>query len=589
MLLKPDHCKSCLGYQWGHEGFVPASGSGKNGVLIVAEAAGENEAEQGTPLVGKAGYYLFQNLARVGIEREGFRCHNVLSCRPPDNKLAKTSFEDSVISSCTPLLDATISDMHERCQKSGKHLVIITLGRIAFKRVMGFTDKSPEMRVDYFSYPFWSERYKCHVIAVQHPSYLMRGNNHLLPVLQFGFTRALEIATNGLKPWKPLYMRDPDAATFQQWIHDYEHAWMVDPDNTILAFDIETPYKQGKDEEEVAREDDDDYTILRCSFAYRAGEAISIPWRAEYKPLLEELFSGGGTKTVWNGNYDIPRITAQMPIHGDTWDAMLMWHVLNSSLPKGLGFVTPFYCQNMPMWKHQSSNDPAGYNAQDSDALLCNAIGIRGDLIKNNLWKVFERHVVQLDRVLGYMSSKGVLRDEVMRADAEVRLQTLLDDVEVKMEEAVPQAARRLKVFKKTPKDIKGMVEVEQIGKVKRCGICGLLNPKKSHWKAPSAKQAKMGTDYACQDGDVVVTEETVKLWAKVLEFKVSKVGLTGYQKALKHQAQLSRKEKKVTFDEQALTRLIVKYPKDKLYPLILQHRELVKLLSTYIGVTENG
>ena len=107
MLRKPDHCKSCVLYGNGC-GFVPANGDGSNGVLIVAEAAGENEAAQGIPLIGKSGHYMFSNLARVGIEREGFRIHNVLSCRPPDNKLAKMPYEQAAIEHCSPLLDQTI-------------------------------------------------------------------------------------------------------------------------------------------------------------------------------------------------------------------------------------------------------------------------------------------------------------------------------------------------------------------------------------------------------------------------------------------------------------------------------------------------
>src|SRR3990167_3331602 len=84
---KPESCKTCVGWSWGCNGYVPASGTGENGVLVVAEAAGEHEQKEGMPLVGKAGYYLWQNLARIGIEREGFRIHNVLSINPNPRKI----------------------------------------------------------------------------------------------------------------------------------------------------------------------------------------------------------------------------------------------------------------------------------------------------------------------------------------------------------------------------------------------------------------------------------------------------------------------------------------------------------------------
>jgi DNA polymerase len=571
-------CSSCIGYSWSKQDYVPPSGTGDNGVLLIGEASGEHEAQEGIGLVGKAGHYLFSNLQRAGIEREGFRIANVLACRPPGNKLAGTAYEMEAINHCSPLLDATIRDMHERCHKSGRHLVILTLGRIAFKRVMGFTDKSPEMRVDYQCYPFWSEKYSCHVLAADHPSYLMRGNNHLLPVLQFCFKRALEIASEGFNEHTTTYLRDPDPQTFSQWVRDFEHYGLEHPEETYLAFDIETPYKSGKDEEEVAREDNDDYSILRCSFSYVPGSAISVPWNAGYLPYLEQIFATPYAKVAHNANYDVPRITASIPINGDILDNMVAWHVLNSALPKGLGFITPFYCKDMRQWKHLSGSDPAGYNCQDSDATIRDFLGIKRDLVHNSLWTVFQRHVVMLDKVLSYMSGKGVLRDEVMRAETEVKLQDLLDVTEIKMEASVPQAARKLKVAKKCPKDLTGWSESHQELPVEVCLSCGLLKPKrwKKHLTLCNGEVGSLGMD--------------TLVWTKPLEFKVSKLGLTNYQKALRHTAITSRKrgeEGKITFDEAAITRLIKQYPTDPLYPLILEHRGVQKLLSTYVGITQ--
>ena len=124
MLTKPNTCQSCplyeppFGKNWG---YVPADGSGDNGVLIILEAAGKDEEDSGIPVVGKAGHYLFSQLARVGIERDGFRIHNVLSCRPCENKLVKMPYEAAAVAHCAPNLDATIADMQERCYNNGKY------------------------------------------------------------------------------------------------------------------------------------------------------------------------------------------------------------------------------------------------------------------------------------------------------------------------------------------------------------------------------------------------------------------------------------------------------------------------------------
>lgn len=588
MLLKPSNpCASCKGWQWDRGmGYVPASGTGDNGVLVLAEAAGEHETKEGMPLVGKAGYYLWQNLQRINIDREGFRVHNVLSCRPPNNQLAKMPYELEVIQTCKPLRDKTIVEHVAHAKAQGKTPVIVTLGRIAFKAVMDLTDKSSVMRDDYIGYPHYSTAYGCFVFAADHPSYLMRGNNHMLPVLMYVFQRALEVANDGLTLAQPEYMLDPEAGTFAQWVRDYRLYLATHPD-TVLSYDIETPYKAGKNEEKVAREDDDDYTILRCAFAYQPGRAVTVPWRADYKPFLEEIFAAEGAKVGWNNsNYDSKRVRFQMPMRGDEIDAMLAWHVLNSALPKGLGFVTPFYAKTSSMWKHLSDVNPAFYNAKDADMALINYLGIKADLEKTDLGKVFNRHVIQLNRVLSYMADQGVKRDEQLRSESERKLQGMLDSVESRMVVAVPAEAKKYQVYKKAPKSVEGMIEVEVLAPVKRCSICGVETPKKAHFKEASAKKKKLGLDNVCEAGEVVVKQEMVKRWAKPLTWKVSKLGLSSYQKALKHQAVINRREGKMTFDEDAIKKLIKRYPSDPLYPAILEHRELTKLLGTYIGIT---
>lgn len=589
MLNKLDSCRSCLGWAWGCKGFVPASGSGENGVLVIAEAAGENEANEGMPLVGKAGYYLWQQLARVGIEREGFMVHNVLSCRPPDNKLAKMPYEAQVIAHCAPNLDATIDQMRRLCQQLGRTFVIVTLGKIAFKRIMDYTDRSPILKEDYLCYPHWNEKYRVWVVAADHPSYLMRGYHHLVPIMTFAFQRALEIARGGFALEQPQYILDPEPVHFKSWVVEYKKAYQADPDNTFLSYDIETPHKQGKDEEKVAKEEDDDYTILRCSFSYKPGNAVSVPWQAQYRPMLEELFHHPGAKVGWNLAYDSPRVRYDgLDIRGDELDGMLAWHVLNTSMPKGLGFVTPFYAQRLGMWKHLSSIEPAFYNAVDADAALRCWLGIRKDLVKNNLWGVFENHIIRLNRVLSYMSNKGVLRDEELRSQAELKLKGLLVEIQKGIEGAIPDEARSYKIYKKKPRSVDGMVQVAGDASTKRCPACGSTGVSAIHFKTIGVKRLKKGEpENTCFGHKAEKTIIPAKLWAKPLPFKLSMKSMTAYQRARKHRAIVNWKEKKVTFDAVAIERLAKLYPRDPLYPQILDFRSNQKLLSTYVGITE--
>src|SRR5262245_43419820 len=61
-------------------------GKGKNGILIVGEAPGANEDEQGIPFVGKAGRYLRGILHGLDVNmRNDCWLTNSLICRPPNN------------------------------------------------------------------------------------------------------------------------------------------------------------------------------------------------------------------------------------------------------------------------------------------------------------------------------------------------------------------------------------------------------------------------------------------------------------------------------------------------------------------------
>jgi uracil-DNA glycosylase family 4 len=585
ILQKPDTCKGCPLYEkpYGkHWGFSTPVGTGKNGVMVVAEALGKDEEQEGMALVGKSGYQLFQQLKRVGIERDDFTLFNVLACRPPDNKLVGMPYADAAIKQCSPNLDRAIQEAKSIARENGKTFTLVTLGVTPFKRILGLDSKKDAnlLKLDYYAYPFWSDTYKCWVLNAPHPAYLLRGNTHLWPVVQFVFQRALEIANNGFNFDEHDYLLDPKPALLDQFLDGYESTLADIPDNP-LSYDIETPYKaKVGDEEEVGKEEDADHTIFRISFCYRdqndSYHTTSIKWSAEYMAGIERAFRVAPFVLGWNSDkYDYPRVSRFCEIRGVCLDGMVAWHILNTSLPKALGFVTPYYWQRTGMWKHLADAEPAFYNAKDSHAALINWFGIKKDLILNNLWHVYERHWIDLHKVLRYMSGVGVLRDNEMRDAAEKQLQETLDLIEKQMEEAVPNEARKIKVYKKAPKDTTGLIEAIREYPVEYCSQCGIEKPKR--WK----KHAVL-----CGSSKITSIPMGQTVWEKPLEFKVSKLGMSKYQEFLKHEAIVDRKAGKTTYNADAITLLMRKYPNDPLYPRILEHRKTQKLLSTYVGIT---
>jgi DNA polymerase len=61
-------------------------------IMVLGEAPGELEDEQGRGFVGKSGRLLFDELARLGINRADCIVANSVLCRPPNNKLPNVTY-----------------------------------------------------------------------------------------------------------------------------------------------------------------------------------------------------------------------------------------------------------------------------------------------------------------------------------------------------------------------------------------------------------------------------------------------------------------------------------------------------------------
>jgi uracil-DNA glycosylase len=65
---------------------VPGEGSPTADVMLVGEAPGASEDEQGRPFVGRSGRLLDELLAAAGLDREQVYITNVVKARPPGNR-----------------------------------------------------------------------------------------------------------------------------------------------------------------------------------------------------------------------------------------------------------------------------------------------------------------------------------------------------------------------------------------------------------------------------------------------------------------------------------------------------------------------
>lgn len=104
---------------------VPGEGHPCAELMVVGEAPGYHEDQQGRPFVGRAGKLLDKLLASIGLSREHIFIANVLKSRPPGNR----DPQQDEIAACQPYLWRQIEIV--------RPLVICTLGNHATKFLTG--------------------------------------------------------------------------------------------------------------------------------------------------------------------------------------------------------------------------------------------------------------------------------------------------------------------------------------------------------------------------------------------------------------------------------------------------------------------
>ena len=115
--------------------FVFGLGDPNADLMLVGEAPGFNEDNEGIPFVGKAGSLLDKILRAIDLNRfEKVYISNILKCRPPKNRDPLPS----EVEKCMPYLNKQIKIIRPK--------LIVALGKVAGKSLTGKDTPLKEMR-----------------------------------------------------------------------------------------------------------------------------------------------------------------------------------------------------------------------------------------------------------------------------------------------------------------------------------------------------------------------------------------------------------------------------------------------------------
>lgn len=403
----------------------------------------------------------------------------------------------------------------------------------------------------------------------------------------------------------------PSVGEAWEWFHQ------IDPNRSIYA-DIETPRSRREDEDERNSFADRDINLIQ--FTQRRGEGIALPWRDDYSDVARAVLRTGNRKVGHNWfGFDLPILAANaIEVNGEQDDTMLQFHHYHPDLPQNLQAVAQFCGFPFP-WKHLSDSEPELYGCLDVDATCWADETMTALLQRDGLAASYEKYVRQFWPILRDMSNRGLpISDERRLALKEVIVEEgLRADAAIK--EMVPEEvlAQKQKFGYKNPPILKceecgyeGRTDhfcsskrdcdidngsefipevefttyaelAEQSGLVLREVIVG------EEEKCRCTKAKRSGCD-VCAGAGIIPAGLVELRWAALTEFNPnSSHQVKRYMRYRKHPVPKHAKRTDVSGEASDTTEVkelerLYERTKDKIYPLLIEKRQLTKMDGTY-------
>ncbi len=139
---------------------VFCDGNPKSKIMLVGEAPGANEDQEGLPFVGRAGILLDKMLAAINLDRKKVYISNIINYRPPENRRPT----DEEIKRYLPFISKHIEIINPK--------ILVLLGSTAMNALIGKYEVISKMRGKWIEKRFGN--CKTTLIITFHPAFLMR-------------------------------------------------------------------------------------------------------------------------------------------------------------------------------------------------------------------------------------------------------------------------------------------------------------------------------------------------------------------------------------------------------------------------------
>jgi DNA polymerase len=151
--------KNC-GLKSSSTNIVFSDGNPKSKIMLVGEAPGSNEDQEGLPFVGRAGALLDKMLASINLDRKNVYISNIINYRPPENR--RPTNEE--VNRYMPFIKKHIEIINPK--------ILVLLGSTAMNALIGNDIVISKARGKWIDKEFGS--CKTSVIITFHPAFLMR-------------------------------------------------------------------------------------------------------------------------------------------------------------------------------------------------------------------------------------------------------------------------------------------------------------------------------------------------------------------------------------------------------------------------------